>query len=316
MRWFRKSRKNAGWMAISFAPDGILAAHVVRTPTGKPSVESMSFAAAPAASRAAALEKFGKELQASGFDCTTLLGPGEYQVMSVEAPNVPPDELKVAVRWKLKDLLDYRVDDATVDVLDVPVDKSAAVRTHLMYAIAARNQVIAQRQTLFADAKIPLSVIDIPEIGQRNFSVLLESAGRGVAMLSFDEEGGLLTVTYGGELYLARRIELPLAQIVQADDEQRAGYFDRITLELQRSLDHFDRQYHFVTVARIVLAPLAAIGTALQAYLAEHLYLPVETLDLASVLDVAKVPQLLRIEEQQRCFLTLGIALRHEETVL
>ena len=42
----------------------------------------------------------------------------------VEAPSVPATEVKSAVRWELKDLLDYPVDAATVDVADVPKDQS------------------------------------------------------------------------------------------------------------------------------------------------------------------------------------------------
>jgi MSHA biogenesis protein MshI len=44
--------------------------------------------------------------------------------------------------------------------------------------------------------------------------------------------------------------------------------------------------------------------------------MPVDALDLASVLDLSKVPELRTLEQQQRHFLTLGAALRLEETVL
>lgn len=262
------------------------------------------------------LEKLAKELQASRHQCSTLLGTGEYQLLSVDAPNVPPDELKTAIRWRLKDMLDFHVDDATIDVLDIPMDKNAAGRSHSMFVVAARNQLIEQRQSLFADAKIPLSVIDIPEMAQRNFSALLEPEGRGVGLLSFDAEGGLLTVTFSGELYLSRRIDVSLTQLEQPDAEQRNACYDRITLELQRSLDHFDRQYHFITVSKLVVAPLGSAANGLQDYLTSNLYVPVESLNLDAILDISKVPELAHIESQQRYFMTLGAALRQEETAL
>ncbi|HYD78406.1 MAG TPA: agglutinin biogenesis protein MshI [Paucimonas sp.] len=279
-----------------------------------PAVESVVFS--PGNELASQLEKLAKDVRAAAYHCTTLLGVGEYQLLSVDAPNVPPEELKVAIRWRLKDLLDFHVDDATIDVLDVPVDKHAPVRNRSMFAVAARNQVIEQRQTLFADAKFPLSVIDIPEMAQRNISALLEPEGRGVAMLSFDAAGGLLTVTYSGELYLSRRIEVPLSQLQEGGEEQRTPYYDRITLELQRSLDHFDRQYHFITMSKLFLAPLPDGSEALQKYLASNLYMPVEMLDLETVLDFSKTPELKSRDGQHRFFMTLGAALRHEEKVL
>ena len=313
MRFFKKAKKNDSWMSFAFAGDGIAAASVKRSPTSKPTVEFSTFF--PRSTRAEALEKIGRELQAKNYQCLTVLGGGEYQMFAVDAPNVPAEELKTAVRWRLKDMLDFHVDDATIDVLDIPVDKTAAVRaSHSMFAVAARNSVIEQRQGLFAGARIGLSVIDIPEMAQRNISAMIEPEGRGVAMLSFGEDGGLLTVTFGGELYLSRRIDVTLAQLLDADHERKHASFDKITLEVQRSLDHFDRQFHFVTLSSLVLAPSGARG--LEEYLSSNLYLPVASMDLADVLDLRLVPELAEAAGQQRFFVALGAALRHEEIVL
>ncbi len=247
------------------------------------------------------------------FDCSTLLAPDDYQLLSVEAPNVPSQEMKAAIRWRLKDMLDFHIDDATIDVLEVPADKNAAGRTHSMYAVAARNQVIEQHQALFSETRIPLTIIDIPEMAQRNISALVEPEGRGLALLSFDEKGGLLTVTFSGELFLSRRIDVTLSQLKTTDADQKNACFDRITLELQRSLDHFDRQYHFIAVSKLLVAPLGDEVSGLQEYLATNLYIPVEALNLQSVLDISKAPELKSLDMQQRYFLTLGAALRHEE---
>jgi MSHA biogenesis protein MshI len=207
------------------------------------------------------------------------------------------------------------VDDATIDVLDLPVDPTAAVRAqHSMFAVAARNSVIEARQKLFTAAKVELAVIDIPEMAQRNISALVEPPGRGVAMLSFCDEGGLLTVSYRGELYLARRIDLALAQLLDEDAERRNAAFDRVTLELQRSLDNFERQYSFISVAKLVLAPSPVVG--LDDYLSSNLYTPVDTLDLATLFDFERAPELADKLLQQRFLVPLGAALRHEETVL
>jgi MSHA biogenesis protein MshI len=316
MGLFAKNKKASGWLAVSLQKDGICVAHVKRPASGAPIVELAASWPMSGTALSNVLEKVAKEAQAARYTGSNLLAATEYQLLSVDAPNVPADELKVAIRWRLKDMLDFHVDDAAIDVLDIPVDKNAPVRNHSMYAVAARNQVIQQRQELFEQAKFPLSVIDIPEMAQRNISALAETDGRGVAMLSFGEDGGLLTVTYAGELYLSRRIDAGPVQMQQAGEEQRDAFYDRVTLELQRSLDHFDRQYHFITLSKLLLAPLAEGYEGMQAYLASNLYLPVESLDLESVLDISRTPDLKRPDVQQRFFLTLGAALRHEETVL
>ncbi|MGV3741839.1 MAG: type IV pilus biogenesis protein PilM [Burkholderiaceae bacterium] len=262
------------------------------------------------------MANLGKDLHADNFNCSNLLESGEYQLLSVDAPNVPKQELKTAIRWKLKDMLDYHIDDATFDVLDIPVDKEAGSRNHSMFAVAARNQLIRDRQALFEEAKLPLSVIDIPEMAQRNIAALAEPPGRGIGLLSFDASGGLLTVTFGGELYLSRRLDVSLPQLSTADDAQREALYERITLELQRSFDHFDRQYRHIALAKLLLFPMGASGTALQTHLAANLYFPVEMLSLTEVVDISRVPELTRLESQQKYFLTLGAALRQEAVAL
>jgi len=303
-------------MAISLQAEGVCIAHVERSSQAKYSVEMAGFYSGRMDGDAEALAKVVKELKADRYRWTNVLSIGEYQMLSVEAPNVPPDELKTAIRWRLKDMLDYHIDDATIDVLDIPVDKSARGRAHAMYAVAARNQLIEKRQTLFDDAKLGVRVIDIPEMAQRNVSALIEPEGKGLAMLSFHSDSGLLTITHGGELYLSRRIDVSLAQLQDLDTEQCDAAYDRVTQELLRSLDHFDRQYHFVTLSKLVLAPMGELASGLEAHLAANLYLPVETLNLEQVLDISKVPELKSPHAQQRYFMTVGAAMRHEVKAL
>lgn len=315
MGLFSRAKKNDGWLTVTFLGDGICVGSVKRVRDGKAAVELSAFYPAEPSHSPEMLERLGKDLRAANYRCGTMLNGREYQLLMVDAPNVPQDELKTAVRWRLKDMLDFHVDDATIDVLDIPVDTNAPSRGHSMFAIAARNALIQSRQELFGEAKIPLSVIDIPEMAQRNISALLEQDGRGLALLSFDADGGLLTITHNAELYLSRRIDVSIAQLLEPDSDKQQLCYDKITLELQRSLDHFDRQFHYVNVAKLLLAPTGSPG--LHEYLASNLYMPVEAMALTDVFDLSKVPELQDDEaQQQRFFLTLGAALRHEEVVL
>jgi MSHA biogenesis protein MshI len=310
MRFFSKSKKSERLLAVAVQGDGVCAASIRRRADALPEVKLATFYPADEPRSKELFDKLGREFGGGLYRCSAVLSQGEYQLLAVEAPAVPQEELKTAVRWRLKDMIDFPVDQATVDVLNIPADKAGG-RANNIFAIAARNSVIETRQNLFVDAKLDLQVIDIPEMAQRNISALLEPEGRGIAMLSFGADGGLLTVTYNGELYLSRRMDVPVEQLLDEDHDRKHACFDRITLELQRSLDHFERQYSFITVAKLVLAPTGASG--LEEYLSSNLYTRVETLDLASVLDLAGAPELAKPASQQRFFLALGAALRHDK---
>lgn len=299
-------------MAVQFTPDQVCLAHVRRITDNKPVVSFCAVLKADPTDRKV-LENIGKDAQLSRFRCTFALNSGEYQMLVVEAPNVPAAELKTAVRWRMKGLLDFPVEDATIDVLDIPADKNAPSRNRSLYAVAARNDIIRNRMEAFDTAKLPVTVIDVPELAQRNIAALLEEPGRGMALLSFNESGGLLTFTFGGELYSSRHIDIPLSQLSQSDSEQRQRQFDRITLELQRSMDSFERQFSFITLNRLVLAPLPP-EVNLEDYLATNLYVPVSTMNLDEMFDFSTVSGVGAVQRQE-CFLALGAALRSEDVV-
>jgi len=201
------------------------------------------------------------------------------------------------------------VDDATMDVLDIPPETDQAGRSHAMYAVAARNDIIRACMAAFEVERIPLSVIDVPELAQRNISALHEIEGRGAALLHFQDDSGLLTVTFRGELYLSRRIEIGLSQFLGAVPELRDEQFARVVLELQRSFDHFERQYHFVPVAKLLLGPQPE-ETGLYEHLKANLDLPVERIDLLEKLqfDPRAEPD---AAAQWRLFHLVGASLRN-----
>jgi MSHA biogenesis protein MshI len=215
------------------------------------------------------------------------------------------------MRWRVKDVIDYSLDAATIDVLKIPVDPNAPARDNSAYAVIARNSVIESYVAAFSRAQVPLEVIDIPELAQRNIAQLVEPEGRGVAMLAFYENEGILTFTSGGELYLTRRIDIALEQLLDPDAEHRGQHFERIALELQRSLDHLESQYHHVPIAKVVIAPLPQ-DIGLQQYLASNIYVPVEILDLKDVMDLSNIPELELPTRQHQSFMAIGAALRLE----
>jgi MSHA biogenesis protein MshI len=309
---FQRGSREAGWTSVTLGNKGIYVAQA-KYVGNRPQVTRCAFQAVSEVN-SAALERVRREMQLENARFTTLLSANEYQMMMVEAPNVPVDELKTAIRWKIKDSLNYHVDDATIDVLQIPIGKYGSERPQSLYAVAASNETIRKRINLFDKAKIDLSVIDIPETAQRNIAALYETEGRGLALLSFDDEGGLLTITSDGELFLARRIEISVGQLSDADESLRQQYRDRVELEVQRSLDYFDRQFHHLSINKMLVSAPEELG--LIALLGGSLGMPVEALDLAQGMDIVGVPELADSEFASYALHALGAALRLEKKAL
>lgn len=316
MAFFGRSKELGGWRAVSFTGGEVLAAHVHRSSDGAPIVSMIAAEPENGAAPTEVLGRLAKSWQGQNNACTTLVRFGSYEFLPVDAPNVPAAELKSAIAWTVKSMIDFSNEEAIIDVLSVPHDKSSSQRARSMYAVVARATLANDIQRCFQEAKLPLQVIDIPEMAQRNIAALLESEGRALALVAFDADGGLLTLTSGGELFLARRIGVTAQQLLASKLEERTAWQEAVALEIQRSLDHFGRQFSWVGMERLLVAPLGDTDGGLVEFLAANLDTPVAALDLATVLDVTRVPELNSLQTQQKYFTTLGLALRHEEKVL
>lgn len=311
-RLFERTGNNSGRFAVCLNKRGVYLAHVNHI-GGRPHVVDCAFHPEQDVT-SSVLEKICKKARFSGHQLTTLLAPGEYQLLLVDAPNVPAGELKTAIRWRIKDMLNYHIDDATVDVLQIPVAKYGAGRLQSIYAVAASNVTIQKRIALFEKAGLALNVIDIPEMAQRNIAALFEENAHALVLIVFNGEGGLLTVTAGGELYMSRRIEITAGQLQDANEALRSQHFDRVALEVQRSLDYFGRQYHYIPVRRVLIAAPESAG--LETFLAGSVELPVERMNLAQVMDIGAVPELAQGDYAVEALHALGAALRQERRAL
>lgn len=309
MSLFSRKKTADGWLGVHLTPDGIALALVQRLPGRKPLV-TLCVVQNLEPGKRAEMAGLVKKLRLEKHRGTLVLNTGEYQMLMVDAPNVPADELKSTVRWRVKDMLHFPVDDAIVDILEIPLDKNSATRSRSLLAVAGRADAIRRHVADLDAAKCPLDAVDVPELAQRNIAGLVEEEGRGLAMLSFDESGGLLTFTFMGELYATRHIDIPLSNLGTADSEQKQRYFDRIALELQRSFDNFERQFSHISLSKLMLAALPG-EVNLEAYLSSNLYIPVSTLDLSVVFDFSRLPGVGQ-EQRQRCYYALGAALRDE----
>ena len=299
-----RSNGTRPWCAVVIEPDRIALARFEAKPGGRPRLAL--FDERPVAGSAAdALAALRRDHKLDRARCAALLNAGEYQCSVVEAPAVPEAELKTAVRWRLQDLIDYPPEEAGVDVLPLP-NGGVVGRPATLMAVSARRAKLAECIREFDIAKIDIAAIDIQETAQRNVSALLEEGERALAVLGFTDSGGLLTITARGELHFARTIDLGLGQLTGPD---RTVHFDRVILEVQRSLDHFDRQFGGLPLSRLVLAPFRDVE-ALRTMLAENLYVPVAVADLGTALDLSAFPALADPATQGRHLRLLGAALR------
>lgn len=303
--WPRRRQLSDHWTSVIFSPGLVDIAEVQRPVEARPAVSGWHSYAIEG-TELAALKRLRSRLDGR---CTTLLRHNEYQVVQVEAPQVAAEERREALRWRVKEMVEFPVDNAGIDVLDIPFKQGG--RAAQVFVVVAKHAALVPRIHLFQDAKVPLAAIDIPELAQRNVAALFEEENRGLALLVFDADGGRLTFTYQGSLYATRHIDATSKDIAAPGGDASGAIFERVLLDVQRSLDNFDRNFSFITLARLLVAPIPG-AAAFVDYLKSNLYQPVALLDLAAGLDLTAVPALADPAQQAHALLAIGAALRDE----
>lgn len=237
-----------------------------------------------------------------------VINADDYQLVQVEAPQVPKAEVCAAVRWKLRDILTFPVEDAVIDVFDLP-KPSRHAETKMVFAVAARNEAVQRLIAAIAPRAPRFDVVDVPELCLRNLSALLPQDARGVALLAFNENVAHLLLTRQGVLYLTRRIDLSRGFLIEARGSEQPAHIDSaaLALELQRSLDYYESFYDQPAITDLVLAPADARVRELAVALATETYLNVEPFETERLFQLASG---IEIDTRWNGLLALGAALR------
>lgn len=250
----RRDRTETAQVGLQFAGDRLLLARVVRL-DGEVQVDALRAVAAPAAQRAAAMRALKQEGLLRNARIHVLLAPGQYDVHQVARPAVPAEELRDALRWQLRGSLGYPPEEALLDVTTLP--QPADAPSSRVLVTTARRSVVADVIAPLAACNVPVDAVDVPEFAQRNLAHGGSAdPGKSDAWLAFDQDTFLLTVHCMGELAFARRMLLPNAALsAETDADPVAHFVERVVLQVQRSLDLFERQSGLPAVTQILIGP-------------------------------------------------------------
>jgi len=309
-------KKLAKDLLVSVCPNtqGVAMATIRRGKDVPPSLELCAFQSSEG--DGSDLKKLVKANNLDRAVCISVMELGSYSLLQVEAPEVPADELRAAIRWRVKDLIDFHINDAVIDVFEVPDDKGAGKKK--MNVVAAKTALVKQRIEDLIQAGLQMEVLDIPELALRNIAAMLPEDVNGVALVYIEQNEGLITITRKETLYLSRRIRfgynsLPDTAIHGNDQEVVEGWFDNITIEVQRSLDYYESHFSQPQVSGLVIAPGAKEVPGMAEYLSRQLGLPARVLDVNTLIDVTTV---LDQQAQSQCLLAIGTALRKESVII
>ena len=302
---FGRKKRVEGLVGLSVNDSRISMAHVIRR---RDELTLAHCARVPLTSSAPLRESLARLVEEHGLvnaACSCVLSPKDYNVYLVEAPQVEPEEVSAAVRWKVKDLLDMPIEDAVIDVFPVPEDAFKG-RNKMCYAVVAARPQIENLIATVARANMELHAIDIPEMAMRNLSSHFLDDSHGLAFISLKQSGSTLNITRNGQLFLTRRINTPVGANAMAQNDWDMVR-DRLALEIQRSLDYFESQMGQAPVSQIMIAPRETDTGFMMNALADALGAPVGMLDFMHELPS---PDSITLDMKGAALMAIGAAMR------
>lgn len=301
---FNRKPKQQGRVGVACVPGKMAIAHLEQRQGTPHLINCKALDLESKEKQAELLSKWVKKMDLEDKQCSYVLSPDEYSLHLIEAPNVEPEELRSAVRWSVKDLLDMKIDEAAIEVFPVPEDAYRGRK--MVYVVATAKSRIRKIVDMVTESDLQLAIIDIPELAMKNIATSFIDDSNGTAFMDLRRTGSTMNISSDGDLYLTRRINTQLApDVMQSPDWENLK--DRLALEIQRSLDYYESQMNKGQVTNIVIAQRQSDTEQITQVLDEMLSAQVSSFDLGNMLgsDVELTSEL-----QQICATAIGATLR------
>ena len=185
-----------------------------------------------------ALALWLKKHVSHGMPAVLILDDDDYELLLVEAPNVPDEELSAAIEFRIGDLLGQPVEDTAIQAIRLPSDAYRG-RMSMAHVIASPNATIKARVAWAEQLHLTVEVITVPELSLLNV-LAASSVEQGIALLELGPNHGCIRLYQDGALYLTRQVEMGIDALdiqhdenvtAEADSEEVTSATDDVNAE-------------------------------------------------------------------------------------
>jgi MSHA biogenesis protein MshI len=293
-------------VGLYLTTDGIAVAEITCTGDAPPALKSCEFiASTDPTEQLKQLTKYIKEKSLKSRPCVVVLEDTQYNLFQMPLPPVQESELTSALRWSVRDLIAYPVDQAVVDVFRVPVQQHREAK---VYVVVTPKDEIQKIVDFIHKTGLTLSAIDIEELSLGNIIEQMDGQARGIAVIHFGQQHGSISLFSDSALYLSRRIDTGLLRLEEMQSQGAAEQiYESIILELQRSLDFYESEYARPPISKLVVAPRHPLLQGFCDYVSAQTGLSIELMNLGQLYtDSTELDD----EHQSRCLLAIAAAAR------
>lgn len=158
------------------------------------------------------------------------------QIVQVDKPEVPEEEINAALKWQVKDLVTFTPDDLVLDYYNSPVKAATGEKINV---VCAQASVLKEIIELFDLDNLHIKSITTEEFA---FTRLLPVQESPILLICQQpNEEVLITIVQNGEMHFHRRLRGFATIGKKTEEELSFGTIDSLSLEIQRSTDFYER---------------------------------------------------------------------------
>lgn len=248
-----------------------------------------------------ALQEFVERYELVGYQCDWVLYPGQYQLITTDNIEVPENEVAQAIKWRIKGLIEYPIDDVTIDACVIPPHGMSGQRKKV-FVVAAQTSWLLKVLQCFERSYLKVNKIVNADIAIRNLILTYDTGEAPYVCLYLDASVCKIIIYFAGDFYLIRQLVLDYANM-----ESSHQIYQNIILELQRSFDYCVSQLKLKSPIKLLVTPKVKFYKALMSQLKDEMSVPIEPIDLN---DFAESK--LTLDNQVNSFLVAGSVLHSD----
>src|SRR5579871_1849184 len=121
-KWWNRNRSASKQdkVGIYWSQSGVTLAHISGTARVPMLRQLVQWDQTQSESGQITLSKQVADLNLQGSLANVLISPSDCQIFLIDQPQVPENEKKEAVHWQIAGMIDFPIEDATVDYIELP----------------------------------------------------------------------------------------------------------------------------------------------------------------------------------------------------
>lgn len=211
-------------------------------------------------------------------DCTLVLLPEQYQLILMDALDLPESEMLKALRWNLKGLSDYDLDDVAIDTCSVPTTNNNEKKK--IFVALTPLTLLNKKRAILEGAFLNVTSVITAEMGLKNLLPLIRHdnvtiQNTPIILVNLANKIRKIHIAYQDVFYLIR--ELIPVQPVEVEEPIEIA---NLRFEIEQSIDYCVNQLNLPNPKSVFFTPSFQHFSENLKMIGEALALTVEIIDL------------------------------------